>query len=93
MAMLPVVWSQRARRNYAGILEALSEKSLDAALKLDESTEKMIRQISAYPYSFQAADINPRFRRCVIAKHYSAVYEVRDKFVYIVSYLDNRQGG
>ena len=89
--MLPVVWSQRAGRNYAAIIESLSEKSLDAAIKLDETTEKMVRQISAYPYSFQATEIKQDCRRCVIAKHYSAVYEVRDKFVYIISYLDNRQ--
>jgi len=88
--MLPVVWSQTAKRNYASILEPLSEKSLDAAIKLDEATEKIIRQISAFPFSFPVTGIKQGCRRCVITKHYSAVYEVRDKFIYIVSYLDNR---
>ncbi len=90
--MLAVVWSQRAQRNYAEIIENLSGKSLDAAIKLDEKTDKLIRQISAFPFSFQASDKKPGYRKCVIAKHYSLVYEVRDKFVYIVSYLDNRLG-
>lgn len=91
MTMLPVVWSQNAKRNYASILESLSEKSLDAAIKLDETTEKMVRQISTFPFSFPVTAIKQGCRRCVIAKHYSVVYEVRVKFVYIVSYLDNRR--
>lgn len=55
--MLPVVWSQTAKRNYASILEPFSEKSLDTAIKLDETTEKMVRQISAFPFSFPVTDI------------------------------------
>ena len=90
--MLPVVWSQTAKRNYASIIESLSEKSLDAAIKLDETTEKMVRQISNFPLSFPTTEIKQGCRRCVIAKHYSLVYEVRDRFVYLVSFRDNRQG-
>ncbi len=91
--MLPVVWSQTAKRNYASIIESLSEKSLDAAIRLDELTDKMVRQISTFPLSFPVTEFKQGCRRCVIAKHYAAVYEVRDKFVYVVSYLDNRRGG
>ncbi len=36
--MLPVVWSEKAKRNYAEIIDALSDKSVDAALKLDQQT-------------------------------------------------------
>lgn len=90
MAMLPVVWSQTAKRQYAAIIESLSEKSLDAALKLDETNEKLLRQIYTFPFSFPVTEIKEGCRRCVVARHYSLVYEVRDKFIYIVSFLDNR---
>ena len=92
MAMLPVVWSQTAKRHYASIIESLSGTSLDPALKLDETTEKMVRQISAFPLSLPTTDIKQGCRRCVITRHYSLVYEVRDKFVYLVAFLDNRRG-
>lgn len=91
--MLPIVWSQTAKRNYAAIIESLSERSLDAAIKLDDTAEKIFRQISNYPLSFPITDIKKGCRRFVIAKHYSAVYEVRDRFVYIVSFFDNRRVG
>ena len=91
--MLPIVWSQTARRNYAAIIESLSERSLDAAIKLDDAAEKVFRQISAFPLSFPATDIKKGCRRCVIVKHYSAVYEVHDRFVYIISFFDNRRVG
>lgn len=92
MTMLPIVWSEKARREYARNIEELSKNSLNAALELDERTEKMILQISAFPFSFQASLEIPGCRRCVITKRYSLVYEVREKFVYLVSFFDNRSG-
>ncbi|MFC3199059.1 hypothetical protein ACFOET_15650 [Parapedobacter deserti] len=55
--------------------------------QLDDVVEK----IQTYPYLFQAIPINPKYRRCVISKQTSLVYEVTDSKIILLYLFDNRQ--
>lgn len=55
--------------------------------KLDDIVEK----ISISPYLFQAIPTDSRFRRCVISKQTSLVYEVTASKIILLYLFDNRQ--
>jgi plasmid stabilization system protein ParE len=88
--MLPVVWSSRSRQNYGDIIDYLSSHSIDTAIKLDERVDKLMKQISRFPFSFRASAKEKRFRKAVVTKHFSFVYQVKGKYVYVVAFIDNR---
>jgi len=50
-----------------------------------------VKKIQMYPYLFQELPLNHRYRRCVISKQTSLVYEVADSKVILLYLFDNRQ--
>lgn len=55
--------------------------------RLDDVVEK----IQTHPYLFQAIPVNPKYRRCVVSKQTSLVYEVTDSKIILLYLFDNRQ--
>lgn len=55
--------------------------------QLDSAVEK----IRKHPYLCQALDINSKYRRYVISKQTSLVYEVNDVKITLLYLYDNRQ--
>lgn len=51
----------------------------------------VVEKIRTHPYLFQAIPINPKYRRCVISKQTSLVYEVTDSKIIHLYLFDNRQ--
>jgi len=56
-----------------------------------DQLDDVIDKIQAHPYLFQALPVNPRYRRCVISKQTSLVYEVADSKIALLYLFDNRQ--
>lgn len=92
--MFQIIWSPRAKQNYADILTHLSKTSLDSALKLDENMHKLMKQIENFHFMCPPSSANPDHRRCVLLKKYSVVYKVREKTrtIHVLSVFDNRVG-
>ena len=88
--MYQVIWTQLAKDTYASVLEYLMDFSLDAAIKLDEKVEKLTELLEEHRFLCPQSENNPLFRRCVISKNNSMIYEVRGRQIFIVAVIDNR---
>ena len=56
-----------------------------------DQLDDAVRKIQMYPYLFQELPINQKYRRCVISKQTSLIYEVTDSKVILLYLFDNRQ--
>jgi len=63
---------------------AFAEKLLD---RIDLIVEKIV----VNPFMFQAIPIDPKFRRVVISRQSSLVYEVAETKIILLYIFDNRQ--
>jgi hypothetical protein len=88
--MNQVYWTELAKDTYAVLLQSLSDYSLEAAIELNDRVMALEDKLSQFRFACPASNKLPRFRRCVLSKHVSVVYEVRDRLVFIVAVLDNR---
>lgn len=88
--MYKINWSPLARDSYLHILNYLMEEwSLDVAIAFDEKADGLIEKLKKHKYLCPAAK-NRRFRRCVINKHTSLVYEVAGDTINLIAFYDNR---
>lgn len=70
------------------IERAWGEKHVNRFLnELDEMVEK----IRKYPFLFQEFPVNPKYRRCVLSKQTSLVYEINESKITLLYIFDNRQ--
>ncbi len=88
--MYQVEWTEYAKDTYAELLIDLMNKSLDAAIALDEKIEKLTEYLATHRYLCPPASKVPRYRRCVVTKNASLVYEVRGNQIFIIAVVDNR---
>lgn len=88
--MYPVFWTELAKETYAGLLQFLTEISLDAAIELDEKIERLEENLMQHRHACPPSPKIPRFRRCVVDKNTSLIYEVHGRLIFIVAVVDNR---
>ncbi|TKB98734.1 type II toxin-antitoxin system RelE/ParE family toxin [Pedobacter cryophilus] len=86
-----IIWSPTARLTYFNILEYLNEKWTIKELKFFiNRTETVIQNISIHPklYSYsKESDIY----KCVLVKQVSLFYIIKDEYVELLIFWDNRQ--
>lgn len=88
--MNQIFWTELAKDTYAALLQSLSDISLDAAVELNERIMALEDNLSQFKFACPASTKLPRFRRCVVTKNVSVIYEVKDRLIFIVAVLDNR---
>ena len=88
--MNKVIFTQTAEDDYLSLLGDLSRVSLDQALALDEKMNKLIENLAQFKYFCPPTRNFPKFRRCVITKYLSLVYEVGESSITIISIFNNR---
>jgi len=88
--MYQVIWTELAKDTYAETLKSLMEKSIDAAIELDEKVEALTENLSRFRYLCPRSPKISHYRRCVISATTSLLYEVRGMLVFILAVLDNR---
>lgn len=64
--------------------------SIDAAISLDEKIEKLTDSLVTFSHICPRSQKIPRYRRCVVTKHISMLYEIRGRVIFIIAVLDNR---
>ena len=86
-----VFWSNLAKEDFSDILNYLQNNfSLDVALSFLENTEKIIHQISLFPFSFPKSETNKQLHKAVIHKHTSLIYRIKNEDIEILFFWDNR---
>lgn len=89
---LPVRWTTVAEDSFADIVAFLEEKWSDReARNFVRKSNKVIKQISQFPYSFEASAYRPEVRKGFVAKQCSLFYEVKDDVIVLLYFWDNRR--
>ncbi len=88
--MYPVFWTELAKDTYAALLQYLADMSLDAAIKLNDQIEQLEDRLTSNRYVCPPSPKLPRFRRCVVSKNASLLYEVQGNLIVIIAVVDNR---
>lgn len=83
-------WTALVRETYSGLSIYLLEFSVQAAIDLDDQIERLVERLARYNFSCPPAPKLPRFRRCVVSKNTSLLYQIRDEEIFIVGVVDNR---
>ena len=88
--MTKIDWAGAAKDDYLDLLEQTYERSVDAALELDDKLEALLDNLQRFKHFCPPTGKFPRFRRCVVTKFISLVYETGKHSVLIISVFDTR---
>lgn len=88
--MIKIEFTKTAEENYLTLLNEISRRSLDEALELDAKLEALIENLGKFKYLCPPSRNFPKFRRCVITRFISLVYEVGQQSITIISIFDSR---
>jgi hypothetical protein len=89
---MEVVYTDTYKITLAAVINNV-EKSHGAlsAEKLLDRIDGIVQKIIINPYLFQAIPIDTRYRRAVISRQSSLVYEVTETKIILLYIFDNRQ--
>ncbi len=91
---MKVRWTPTARATYFGVLAYLKEAWTKREIQnfVDE-VEKVINQIIADPYMFEASRKKKNVRKGFVTKHSTLYYRVKPikKEIELITFWDNRQ--
>ncbi|MEM6697761.1 MAG: type II toxin-antitoxin system RelE/ParE family toxin [Bacteroidota bacterium] len=89
--MYSIIWSPTAQNTYLEIIDYLIDNwSLDTALKFDYQVNRLLKSLESFKHFCPASEKQPSYRRCVINKQPSLVYQVQNSTINLVTFLDNR---
>ncbi|MCC6724989.1 MAG: type II toxin-antitoxin system RelE/ParE family toxin [Saprospiraceae bacterium] len=88
--MYQVEWTEYGKDAYAELLDSIMALSLDAAISLDEKIEKLTDSLATFSHICPRSVKIPRYRRCVVTKQISMLYEIRGRMIFVIAVLDNR---
>ena len=88
--MIKVEFTKTAEEDYLALLHETSSRSLDEALELDAKLDTLIENLQKFKHLCPPSKNFPKFRRCVVTRFVSLVYEVGQQSVTIISVFDSR---
>ncbi len=89
--MSRIFWSPTAKETYAAILRYVMDNyPIDVAIKMDDKVERVLSLLEQNKQLCRASSNLPGVRRCVITKHLSMAYRIKDDDIEIVAFFDNR---
>ncbi|MCB0840408.1 MAG: type II toxin-antitoxin system RelE/ParE family toxin [Bacteroidetes bacterium] len=87
-----IVWSTQAEETFDKITDNLLEKWSEAiAVKFVQQAFKNIDKIALFPFSSPAFNDYPDIRRCIINKHVSLFYRIKDDNIELITFHENRR--
>ena len=90
--MIKVEFTKTAEESYLALLDEISRRSVDEALKLDAKMDALIENLQRFKHLCPPSKKIPKFRRCVLTRNISLVYEAGQQSVTIISIFDSRSG-
>lgn len=88
-----IIWSEKAKYSFAGILDFLEcTWGVQQVQNFYLLTEKMLHQIQENLYQFRSSDKRKNIRKGVIHKNVSLYYQVKEKSeeIILLFFFDNR---
>ncbi len=88
--MIEVTFTKTAEEDYLALLDEISRRSLDEALELDRKMDALIENLQKYKHLCPPSKSFPKFRRCVLSRNISLVYEAGQQSITNISVFDSR---
>jgi len=88
--MIEVELTKTAEEGYLALLDEISRHSVDEALELDAKMDALIGNLQKFKHLCPPSRKFPKFRRCVLTRYISLVYEVGQQSITIISIFDSR---
>ncbi|MCB0566062.1 MAG: type II toxin-antitoxin system RelE/ParE family toxin [Phaeodactylibacter sp.] len=88
--MIKVEFTKTAEEDHLILLDDISRRSVDEALELDAKMDALIENLQKFKHLCPPSRKFPKFRRCVLARHISLVYEAGQQSITIISIFDSR---
>lgn len=88
--MIEVEFTKTAEESYLALLDEISRRSVDEALELDTKLDVLIENLQRFKHLCPPSKKFPKFRRCVLTRYISLVYEVGQQSITIISIFDSR---
>jgi plasmid stabilization system protein ParE len=85
-----VEWSTVAEDDYLALLEQTYMHSTEGGVALFERMESLLENLRQFKHFCPPTEKFPKFRRCVVTRHLSLVYEVGEHSITIMSIFDPR---
>lgn len=90
--MIEVEFTKTAEEGYLTLLDEISWHSVDEALELNAKLDALIENLQRFKHLCPPSKKFPKFRRCVLTRYISLVYEVGQQSGTIISIFDSRSG-
>ncbi len=88
----PIKWSPATKDEFAELLNYVETSfGLDAALKLLDTTEKVLDGISEHPMLYPVSKKSPSICKAVITKQTSLLYRITANEIQLLHFWDNRR--
>ncbi len=88
--MIKVEFTKTAEEDYLTLLDDISRRSVDEALELDAKMDALIKNLQKFKHLCPPSREFPKFRRCVLTRYISLVYEAGQQSITIISIFDSR---
>ena len=89
---LKIQWTKRAEKSFNRIVEYLEEEWSEASTKkFVQKTNKLLSQIAENPEICPAIEGKEDVRKGMVTKQTSVFYRVKDKFIQLITFWDNRR--
>ncbi|MCO6493367.1 MAG: type II toxin-antitoxin system RelE/ParE family toxin [Phaeodactylibacter sp.] len=88
--MIEVEFTKTAEEDYLALLDEISRRSVDEALELDAKLDALIENLQKFKHLCPPSKKFPKFRRCVLTRYISLVYEAGQQSITIISIFDSR---
>jgi len=88
----PVVYSNEATETFEALKQQLHNRwGVEYVLEFEERTMEVVERIQLTPFIYQATETDKNVRKAIIHKNCSMFYQIRDNWIDILFFLDNRQ--
>ncbi|MCP1244017.1 type II toxin-antitoxin system mRNA interferase toxin, RelE/StbE family [Acetobacter lambici] len=89
--MLPIVWTETADEDLAGITEYIGESNISAAERMWHRLRSCVLPLSSHPYLYPISDRIPGLREVVAHPNYIILYRVTATRVEIINVVHARR--
>jgi len=88
----PIEFSEYALETFADIKDQINNRwGYAVVIDFERRTSKVLDIIQHSPFAYQSVTVNSNIRKAVIHRNCSMFYEVKDSYINVSFFWDNRQ--
>jgi plasmid stabilization system protein ParE len=89
---MEVIWTEKATLTFETLASYIdNDFGRLSAQKFIAKADSVIRTIANHPYAYKQSSVREKVRKAFVTKQCSLFYEIKDDFVVLLYFWDNRQ--